>query len=99
MPSISEPFGLTPLEAAGYGTASLISRQSGVAEVLQNCLKADFWDINRMADQIINVLQNPSLKDELTHNVGREYNRLSWHKSAEKLMGLYRHHATAGAAA
>jgi glycogen(starch) synthase len=46
MPSISEPFGLTPLEAIGYGTPALVSRQSGVSEVLHNCLKVDFWDID-----------------------------------------------------
>lgn len=95
MPSISEPFGLTPLEAAGYGTPSLISRQSGVAEVLQNCLKADFWDINRMADQIISVLRNPTLKGELTRNVERELGRFSWDKSADKLIGVYKQHHVA----
>ena len=57
MPSVSEPFGLTPLEAIGYGRA-LVSRQSGVSEVLRNCLKVDFWDVHEMANQIAAVVQN-----------------------------------------
>ena len=58
MPSVSEPFGLTPLEAIGYGTPALVSKQSGVSEVLYNCLKVDFWDIDEMANQIVAVVQN-----------------------------------------
>jgi glycogen(starch) synthase len=56
MPSVSEPFGLTPLEAIAYGTPVLISKQSGISEVLQNCLKVDFWDEQEMANQIISLL-------------------------------------------
>lgn len=89
MPSISEPFGLTPLEAVGYGTPALISKQSGVAEVLTNCLKVDFWDIDEMANQIAAVSQNDGLRDELHVNSLREYGQLSWRKSADKLIGLY----------
>lgn len=96
MPSISEPFGLTPLEAAGYGTPALISRQSGVAEVLTNCLKVDFWDIGEMANQITAVVQNDVLRDELHNNVRREYEKLSWRKAADHLSGAYQTH-TAGA--
>lgn len=92
MPSVSEPFGLTPLEAAGYGTPSLISRQSGVAEVFQNCLKVDFWDINEMANQITAVVQNDGLRDELHKNAFNEYERLSWHPAADKLVAWYNHH-------
>lgn len=92
MPSVSEPFGLTPLEAAGYGTPSLISKQSGVAEVFENCLKVDFWDINEMANQITSVVQNDGLRDELHRNAYREYERLSWHPAAEKLIAWYNHH-------
>ncbi|HET7629858.1 MAG TPA: glycosyltransferase family 4 protein, partial [Candidatus Saccharimonadales bacterium] len=53
MPSVSEPFGLTPLEAAVYGAPSLISKQAGVGEILHSCLRVDFWDINEMANQMI----------------------------------------------
>lgn len=94
MPSVSEPFGLTPLEAIQYGTPSLISRQSGVSEVLSNCLKVDFWDIDEMANQITAAIDNQPLRDELTTNMRREYDRLSWDASVEKLLGIYQHHAT-----
>ncbi|MCA9348485.1 glycosyltransferase family 4 protein, partial [Candidatus Saccharibacteria bacterium] len=92
MPSVSEPFGLTPLEAVGYGTPSLISKQSGVAEVFDNCLKVDFWDVREMANQITAVVGNESLRDELHANALREYGRLSWGSAADKLVGLYRQH-------
>jgi len=96
MPSISEPFGLTPLEAAGYGTPSLISRQSGVAEVLQNCLKVDYWDVNEMANQITAVMRSDALRDVLHANCLQEYEKLSWHNAADTLLGLYQtHHAGA----
>ncbi len=89
MPSVSEPFGLTPLEAIGYGTPALISKQSGVAEVLQNCLKVDYWDVNEMANQICAVIQNPALHDELIQNATAEYQRLSWAESADKFITIY----------
>lgn len=92
MPSISEPFGLTPLEAVGYGTPALVSKQSGVAEVLTNCLKVDFWDVNELANQITAVVQNDSLRDELHKNSLKEYERLSWSKAADRLLELYSHH-------
>jgi glycosyltransferase involved in cell wall biosynthesis len=93
MPSISEPFGLTALEAIGYGTPVLMSRQSGVAEVIQNSLKVDFWDIHEMANQIVAVMQNDSLRDELHANALSEYDTLSWDDSAKKLKGIYTRHA------
>jgi glycogen(starch) synthase len=92
MPSISEPFGLTPLEAIGYGTPALISKQSGVSEIIRNCLKVDFWDINEMANQIASVLQNDVLRDELYANAAREYERLSWDNAADTLFDVYHHH-------
>lgn len=92
LPSISEPFGLTPLEAIGYGTPVLLSKQSGVSEILQNALKVDFWDINEMANQIVGALRSPSLLRELHTNAYREYERMSWHDSAEKLLDLYQSH-------
>lgn len=95
MPSISEPFGLAPLEAIGYGTPALVTRQSGVAEVLQNCLKVDFWDVDEMANQITAVVQNDALRDELHANSYREYERLSWNDAADKLIEMYGRHARA----
>jgi glycogen synthase len=93
MPSISEPFGLTPLEAVGYGTPALISKQSGVAEVLTNALKVDFWDVDEIANQITAVMQNDSLRDELHKNSFHEYERLSWSAAADKLMAMYNNHS------
>jgi glycogen synthase len=92
MPSVSEPFGLTALEAIGYGTPALISKQSGVSEVIKNCLKVDFWDINEMANQMVAVVQNDSLRDELHKNAYREFEKLSWHDSAAKLLSIYARH-------
>jgi glycogen(starch) synthase len=98
MPSVSEPFGLTPLEAIGYGTPALVSKQSGVSEVLMNCLKVDFWDVNEMANKITAVMQNDALRDELLNNSYQEYERLSWDTAGEKIAQLYTTHL-AGAAA
>jgi glycosyltransferase involved in cell wall biosynthesis len=92
MPSISEPFGLTALEAIGYGTPSLISRQSGVAEVLRNALKVNFWDINEMANKITAVVQNDALRDTLHANSYQEFSRLNWNDAADKLLGIYDQH-------
>ena len=92
MPSISEPFGLTPLEAVGYGTPALISKQAGVAEVLKNCLKVDFWDIDEMANQITAVVQNDGLRDTLHQNALREYELLTWNHAADALMNTYQKH-------
>jgi glycosyltransferase involved in cell wall biosynthesis len=92
LPSISEPFGLTPLEAIHYGTPSLISRQSGVSEVLQNALKVDFWDIHEMANQILAVMQHDQLRDELVDNATKELRQLSWNDAAEKVHALYEQH-------
>ncbi len=89
MPSISEPFGLTALEAVGYGTPALVSKQSGVAEVLHNCLKVDFWDVAEMANQITAVIQNDALRDELHKNAYQEFEKLSWDTAADKLFRVY----------
>jgi glycogen(starch) synthase len=94
MPSVSEPFGLTPLEAIGYGTPALVSKQSGISEVLNNCLKVDFWNIDEMANQIAAVMQNDELRDELWFNSYREFSRLSWDASSEKIINLYKDHTT-----
>jgi len=98
MPSVSEPFGLTALEAVGYGAPTLVSKQSGAAEVLNNCLKVDYWDTNEMANQIAAVLKNDSLADELRQNAKKELEHLSWDTAAYHVMDIYRHH-TGGVAA
>ncbi len=92
MPSISEPFGLTPLEAVAYGTPSLVSRQSGVSEVFKNCLKVDFWDIKEMANQITSVVQNDELRDTLTINAQAECQNFSWENASKKVVAVYNQH-------
>lgn len=100
MPSVSEPFGLTPLEAIGYGSPVLISKQSGISEVLKNCLKVDFWDVDEMANQIAAVVANPPLRDELWHNSYRELMNFSWEDASHKIQQVYHRHLNpAGAAA
>ena len=92
MPSVSEPFGLTPLEAAGYGTPSLITHQSGVSEIFANCLKVDYWDTIKMADDILAVVNNTSLQEVLSESAVKEHARLSWHNAADQLKFLYQSH-------
>lgn len=89
MPSVSEPFGLTPLESISYGTPVLISKQSGVSEILENALVCDFWDIDEMTNKIVSVLKNDSLRSELTTNSLNEVLRLSWDNASKKVMQVY----------
>lgn len=95
MPSISEPFGLTALEAAAFGVSTLVSRQSGVAEVLRSALRVDYWDVNEMANQITTVLNNQDLQDQLMADGFNEVNKMSWQQSAERIMGVYSRHRLA----
>jgi glycosyltransferase involved in cell wall biosynthesis len=89
MPSVSEPFGITALEAISFDTPVIISKQSGVAEVLQHALKADFWDIERMADLIINSLMHEELRHEMVSKAKEEVKRLHWDAAALKTIELY----------
>jgi glycosyltransferase involved in cell wall biosynthesis len=97
MPSVSEPFGIAPLESVGFGTPTLISNQSGVKEVLTNTLKVDFWDVNEMANQITAVVQNDALRDTLQVNASAELKRMSWDHTADKLHDIYRRHVEGAA--
>jgi len=92
MTSVSEPFGLTTLEAINYGTPSLISYQSGVSEVLKSCLKVDYWDVDEMANKIVAVLRTPALRQSLRDNAVSEVQKLSWAPSAKKLQKVYAKH-------
>lgn len=87
--SVSEPFGLTALEAAHHDTALILTRQSGVAEVLNSIFKYDFWDVDRLADQIVGIATSHALQSSLKANVMHEYARLSWHDVAEQLNKMY----------
>lgn len=90
MPSVSEPFGITPLEAMLYDVPVLLSRQSGVSEVLEHALKADFWDTRDMADKICAVLRYPCLAAELVKNCREEMKSIRWRNAAEELLTIYR---------
>lgn len=89
MPSVSEPFGLVPLEALDNDVPVIISKQSGVSEVLTHALKVDFWDINEMANKIIAVLKYPPLKITLQNHGNYEVRKLKWKDSAEKCVRVY----------
>jgi len=90
MPSVSEPFGIVPLEALMYGTPVLISKQSGVSEVLTHSLKTDFWDVDEMANKIVNVLTYKSLYNTLRDNGMAEIKNMDWDKSAKKCIKVYK---------
>lgn len=89
MPSVSEPFGISALEAISFETPTIISKQSGVSEVLQHALKVDFWDIDRMADLIINSLLHQELRYELVSKAKEEIKKLHWDAAALKTLEIY----------
>lgn len=88
MPSVSEPFGITALEAMRLGTPVLISKQSGVAEVVRHALKVDFWDVDEMANKILSVVGYPGLREALAENAAQEAERLTWADAARKVNGI-----------
>lgn len=89
MPSVSEPFGIAPLEALNHDVPVLISKQSGVSEVLTHVLKVDFWDVNEMANKILAVLKYPPLQLTLREHGNFEVRRLRWEGAAEKCRNIY----------
>ncbi|MFH0875851.1 MAG: glycosyltransferase family 4 protein [archaeon] len=90
MPSVSEPFGITPLESINHGTPVLISKQSGVNEVLANSLKVDFWDIDEMTNKIVTTLSYRNMAHALADNGREELKKLTWDQSAEKCINVYK---------
>jgi glycosyltransferase involved in cell wall biosynthesis len=89
MPSVSEPFGIAPLEALSHNVPVIISKQSGVSEVLTHVLKVDFWDIDEMANKILAVLRHAPLQKTLRAHGQIELRKLSWRDSAAKLKTIY----------
>lgn len=89
MSSVSEPFGLTALEAAGVGTAVLLSKQSGVSEVLHSTMRFDFWDTTRLADYMVNIGEQDVLRNTLAKNARAEVAALTWQDTANRFANLY----------
>ncbi|HVT89980.1 MAG TPA: glycosyltransferase family 4 protein [Tepidisphaeraceae bacterium] len=89
MPSVSEPFGIAPLEAMSHDVPVIISKQSGVSEVVQHALKVDFWDINEMANKIIAVLKHPPLASTLRQHGSFEISRMNWVDAARSCVQVY----------
>lgn len=89
MPSVSEPFGISPLEAMQVGTPSIISKQSGCAEILTHAIKTDYWDIDAMADAIYAIVKYPAMYESL-RNLGREeVNAIRWYDAGLKVRSIY----------
>ena len=89
MPSVSEPFGISPLEAMRANVPTIISKQSGVAEVLRHAIKVDFWDVNAMADAIYGLLTYPALSAMTVRCGLEEVNALRWDNAALKVKEIY----------
>jgi len=89
MSSVSEPFGLTALEAAHHGDALILTKQSGVSEVIWSAMTYDFWDEEKLADEIVSISENPALRESLQENVKSEYHKITWNQVAKKCTKIY----------
>ena len=89
MPSVSEPFGISPLEAMQMGVPSIISKQSGCAEILNNVIKTDYWDIDAMADAINAIISYPALYNQLRQDGLDEVAQITWDKAGQKVIDIY----------
>ena len=89
MPSVSEPFGISPLEAMEMGVPSIISKQSGCAEILDNVIKTDYWDIDAMADAMHSIITNKALYDTLRNQGIEEIHGITWEKAGRKVIDIY----------
>ncbi|WP_419787028.1 glycosyltransferase family 4 protein [Pseudodesulfovibrio sp.] len=97
MPSVTEPFGITPLEAMVYDVPSIVSRQSGVAEIMENAVKVDFWDVDRLASEILDILGNEDRAAMLKLSGRHTLKKVQWEHAAAKVLAVYRE-LTGGAA-
>lgn len=89
MPSVSEPFGISPLEAMQMGVPSIISKQSGCAEILNNVIKTDYWDIDAMADAIHALVTYPAYHEYLKQEGLKEVAEITWDKAGRKVIDIY----------
>lgn len=90
MPSVSEPFGISPLEAMQVGIPTIISKQSGCAEILNNAIKVDYWDIDAMADAIYSIITYPSLFQYLKEDGKAEVDEIKWEYAGRKVIDIYK---------
>ncbi|MCM1319118.1 MAG: glycosyltransferase family 4 protein [Muribaculaceae bacterium] len=90
MPSVSEPFGISPLEAMQMGVPSIISKQSGCAEILNNVIKTDYWDIDAMADAIHSIISYPAMYESLKYEGIEEMKGITWEKAGQKVINIYK---------
>ena len=90
MPSVSEPFGISPLEAMQMGVPSIISKQSGCAEILTNVIKTDYWDIDAMADAIYSIISYPAMYKQLREDGLAEVAQITWDKAGAKVIDIYK---------
>lgn len=89
MPSVSEPFGITPIEAIQYGIPVIVTKQSGVSEILHHAIKVDFWDVRKIADAIINILNSPDLAKQLIEGSTQDLSSISWFRAADQIRQVY----------
>lgn len=89
MPSVSEPFGISPLEAMQVGTPTIISKQSGCAEILTHAIKTDYWDIDAMADAIYAIVKRPAMYDSLRENGREEVDNIKWEYAGNRVREIY----------
>lgn len=89
MPSISEPFGIVPLESLANGTPAIVSKQSGVSEVINHALKVDFWDKDEIINKVVALLSHGPLKATLSEHGTREVHTVNWDRAADKVKSIY----------
>lgn len=89
MPSVSEPFGISPLEAMQCGVPSIISNQSGCSEILQNVIKTDYWDVDAMADAIYSICTHPGIAEYLKEEGKKEVDEIKWEYAGQKVRDIY----------
>lgn len=89
MPSVSEPFGLSAVEAAQFGIPCVISKQSGVSEVLKGALTFDHWDVNKAADHILSLLNDSIYRDKIVSDAYQNLDNITWDISAQKIIRSY----------
>lgn len=89
MPSVSEPFGLSALEAVSYNVPVIISKQSGAAEVLKHALVSDFWDVEDMSAKVLSLLEQPALRQASIANGNKAAQDITWSQTAEKIIKVY----------